>query len=91
MREGRRAGLEGGERGGGGGLGRESEGEGGGEGERQVRRGKRHLEGLVHDAFLLGQGLPVFLHLLHAAPHLHASIFFIQASLPQLTHLPHNR
>lgn len=49
--------------------------------------GVSDLKGLVHEAFLLSQGLPVLLHLLHAAPHLHACIFFIKASLPQLTHL----
>ena len=79
-------------------VGRKEEGgtrgRGGGaeqEGGRQEGRGEGYLEGLVHEPLLLGQGLPVLLHLLHAASHLHACIFFIQASLPQLTYLPHRR
>ena len=73
------------------GVGGRDGGQEAGGGEREGARfgGKRHLEGLIHDALLLGQGLPVLLHLLHAASHLHACIFFIQASLPQLTYLPH--
>lgn len=57
-------------------------GEGGGGG---------HLEDLIHEALLLGQGLPVLLQLLHAAPHLRGRFFFLQASLAQLTHLPQRR
>lgn len=50
-----------------------------------------HLEDLIHEALLLGQGLPVLLQLLHAAPHLRGRFFFLQASLAQLTHLPQRR